>query len=104
MVFLIITPNSQGNLNTTDILSIYMYIALWRLANDYIKVFFSHLTPLKVNLRPTGSNLTPVRMHVVCVCMCKTKGLAYTFHCLHHISCVVSISTIIRYYFTGGRK
>lgn len=40
MVFLIITPNSQGNLNTTDILSIYTYIALWRFAKDYIKDFF----------------------------------------------------------------
>ena len=40
MVLLIITPNSRGNVSTTDILSIYMYIALWRFANDYIKDFF----------------------------------------------------------------
>ena len=40
MALLIITPNSQGNLSTTDILSIYMYTALGRFANDYIKDFF----------------------------------------------------------------
>lgn len=79
-----------------------MYMTLQRSANYYIKVFFPHLSPLKTHLCPVRGDFTPVRMHVMCMCIKqKVQHILSTFF----IMCpVLSQFPQVRYYFYQGKK